>query len=344
MPMQTAMPQMKAPNYNQSSTSGGSNFRMPSFVAPSEGNKLLRGDLSGDECLTLDVDDIVLSAIWQESACECIVSSASLPSDKSYDPDARANLGKVSLFVTESVRKLSATAQASQEADTGKKAKNKKKKRETSLACGKGGITLVLPCAITQGSLRSASLSVAAAGCTVKNIFGRGIATVTGILARSAGVGSNSGPANNLISVLDAKRKSGSSPADYPVVLYLYFRNELDGDVSVNGSLIVLESGNGVKNNIGYERLSTLAVVHRVSGGEKLGLDHLLGDVRSHLLQAAQIDQVSESSSCDWPVIFLPILIFLPLIVIIGDCYPCAVNSSMSHMFDYSMVVLSCKT
>lgn len=73
MPMQTAMPQMKAPNYNSASSNQSSNFRMPSFAAPSEGGKDLRGDLSGDECLTLDVDDIVLSAVWQEGACECTV-------------------------------------------------------------------------------------------------------------------------------------------------------------------------------------------------------------------------------------------------------------------------------
>ena len=296
LPMQTAMPQMRAPNFNNASSNQSVNFRMPSLTGPSESNGNLRGDLTGDECLTLDVDEVVLSAIWIERTCECVVAVATLPTSESHDHIDKSNLGHISLFVTETVRKLqkqsAAALLAKETADAGERAqatKNKKKKKENSLACGKGGITLVLPSSINQDSLRSAVASVAVTGFTVKNIFGRGIATITGVLARSAGM-ANFGSSNDLLSVLNAEK--GKLVEKDPIVLHIYFRNEECG-VSIDSTLIVLERGNGVKNNIGYGRLSTLAVDGRISDSSKDGMEDTLKDVLSNLLHIAKIDEVS---------------------------------------------------
>lgn len=175
MPMQTTMPQMKAPSYNSTKTSQSSNFRMSGFDAPSESSKDLRGDMNGDECLTIDVDDIVTSAVWQEKSCECVISTVTLSGDAAASPVIVGCLANISLFVAESVLKLqqrsAAEEQAKEMLDASKKTsapKNKRKKKDSSLACGKGGITLILPSCISQSSLRSAAASVTLSGLSVK--------------------------------------------------------------------------------------------------------------------------------------------------------------------------------
>ena len=304
MPMQAAMPQMNAPNYGSTSTNQTSNFRMPGFDAPSEGSKDLRGDLNGDECLTIDVDDIVISAVWHERSCECVISTVTLSGDGTGSATSIGCLENISLFVTESVLKLqqrTAAEELSKEtSDASKKTSastNKKKKKDSSLACGKGGITLILPSCTNQSSLRSAAASVTLSGLSVKNIFGRGIATVCGMLARSAGKGPNPGPTNNLLALLDANKKSGKVLEKDPVVLHVYFRNHGSGDtssgsVSIDAALIVLESGNGVRNNLCYERLSTLAVAEGQCDGTKGGIENILRVVLGKLITAAHIDEV----------------------------------------------------
>ena len=298
MPMQTAMPQMRTPNFNNASSNQSVNLRMPTFAGPSESKKDLRGDLSGDECLTLDVDEVVLSAIWIESTCECVVAVAKLPFDESRDPLIHSNFDSISLFVTETTRKLqqqsSAALLAKESADAAKKtqpAKNKKKKKDNSLASGKGGITLVLPSSINQSSLRAAVTSVSLSGFTTKNVFGRGIATITGVLARSAGLG-DSNHSNDLQSVLDAKKESGKLLEQDPVVLHIHFKNK-GSNVAIDCALVVLERGNGVRNNLGYERLCTIAVDGRVSDSSKNGVESALRDALGNLISIANMEQVS---------------------------------------------------
>lgn len=298
MPMQTAMPQMRTPNFNNTSSNQSVNLRMPTFAGPTESKKDLRGDLSGDECLTLDVDEVVLSAIWIESTCECVVAVAKLPPEESRDPLSDSNLDLISLFVTETTRKLqqqsAAALLAKESADAAKKtqaAKNKKKKKDNSLASGKGGITLVLPSSISQDSLRSAVAKVTLSGFTTKNVFGRGIATITGVLSRSAGMG-DSNHSNDLLSVLDSGKKSGKLLDQDPVVLHIYFRNK-GSNVSLDSALVVLERGNGVRNNLGYERLCTIAVDDRVCDSSKKGVETALRDALDNLMSIAKMEEVS---------------------------------------------------
>ena len=73
MPIQTAMPQMRAPDFNSSNTQSNPIYKISSSASASETAQDLRGDLNGDDCLTLDVDDIISSAVWQERECKCAI-------------------------------------------------------------------------------------------------------------------------------------------------------------------------------------------------------------------------------------------------------------------------------
>jgi hypothetical protein len=281
MPMaQAAMPRMNIPNYNTSSTANASDLRMPGMSGPAE-SKNLRGDKSGDECLTFDSEEVVLSATWNETSCECVVSTIGSPFSESGEPID---------YIGNTIRQLQLAANTemlSREAEAAKKKSNKKKKRETSLSCGKGGITLVLSSSMSQKDIRVAVVSISDSGYNVKNIFGRGITTVTGMLARSAATSSGLGPPCNFVSVLEG---SGKSVLEVdPIVLYVNFINDKrsNGGSVLDAALIVCESGKKVKNNLGYERLCTLAVANQEGDGSGGGLENVLKD----LLNIAQISQ-----------------------------------------------------
>jgi hypothetical protein len=286
MPMaQAAMPRMNAPNYNTSSTANTTDLRMPGMSGPAESSKNLRGDKSGDECLTFDSEEVVLSATWNETSCECVVSTIGSPFNESGEPID---------YVGNTIRQLQLAASielASREADAAKKStKKNKKKKETSLSCGKGGITLVLSSSMSQKDIRVAVASVSDSGYHIKNIFGRGITTVTGMLARSAS-DFGKGPPCDFLSVLEGpgKSKTNGLVVD-PIVLYVNFVNDKrsNGAAVLDAALIVCESGKKVKNNLGYERLSTLAVANQEGDGSMGGLENVLKD----LLNIAQISQV----------------------------------------------------
>lgn len=304
MPMQTAMPQMRAPDFNSSNAQSNPIYKISSSASASENAQDLRGDLNGDDCLTLDIDDIISSAIWQERECKCNILPFPDVKHSAKDLESTASNGDIAQYVTECVKKLEQMAisasQGNDTTDTVKKrpsTKNKKKK-EVSFGCGKGGITLVLGSSVSQSDLRSASASVTTAGFNVKNIFGRGIAAVTGVLARSA---KYLGPHNNILKELDMKSSESTNPEEDVVIFYIHVNKAKSGTsdasssigFSVDAALISLERGKGIKNNIGFQRLSTLAVADGVSkDASDGGMETIVRDILKQLREIGKIPEV----------------------------------------------------
>jgi hypothetical protein len=301
MPMQ-ALPQMKAPNFGGAKANQSTMYKMQNFEASQGEVKDIRGDLSGDECPTIDFDDVIVSAVWLEKESKCAI----LPSFAAACEADDTTHGKISRYVKECVHHLeqiaNTTALSADTVGTSKKsqsAKNKKKRKETNSACGKGGITLVLENSIDQSTLRSSVASVTTAGYIVKNVFGRGIATVTGVLARSA---KYSEPANDLIKDLKVSNDLKPNPEEESIIFYLHLRNEVSKAdtktpnseaVYIDAAIISLEYGKGIKNKIGLERLSTLSVTDGISFNDsKDALDKTLKDTLKNLLHSANIAEV----------------------------------------------------
>ena len=179
---------------------------------------------------------------------------------------------------------------------TQNKSKNKKKK-EVSLGCGKGGITLVLGSSVSQSDLRSAAASVTTAGFNVKNIFGRGIAAVTGVLARSA---KYLGPHNNILKELELKSSESVNPEENVIIFYIHVNKskpETSSSIGfpIDAALISLERGKGIKNNIGYQRLSTLAVADGFAkDASDGGMETVVRDTLKRLREIANVPEVPQ--------------------------------------------------
>ena len=301
MSLQTQMPQMRAPNYNPQSTNRSSVFKIPSASAPSEGAEDIRGELTGDECLTLDVDDSVSSAIWREIDCRCtVLSTVELPSESS-EPNENVDESKIEECLRQAVRRLEQmstpeTVVSKKKSGSVKGSSGKKKKKETNLSCGRGGITLILGCSVDQGELRSAVASVTNAGLNIKNIFGRGIATITGVMARSA---KYSEPPNDLLESLNATRRLNTTTVEDSVIFYVNFKSGKSADddadiIHLDTALVSLECGKGIMSNIGFQRLNTLAVASRIcSETSREGLDKALKEAYQQLLRIAAAAEVS---------------------------------------------------
>lgn len=300
MSLQPQMPQMRAPNYNAQSTKRSSVFRIPSASAPSEGAEDMRGGFSGDECLTLDVDDAVSSAIWHEIDCRCTVLSAIEIAVDSSELHDKIDDSKITKCIRQAIRKLEQMSipdatESKKKAVSSKGSSGKKKKKETNLSCGKGGITLILGSSVDQSELRLAAASVTSAGFNVKNIFGRGIATITGVMARSA---KYSEPPNDLLQSLSATRKLNVATVDDSVIFYVNFKNGKSADddadiIHLDTALVSLEYGKGIMSNIGFQRLNTLAVANRICREtSRDGLDKSLKEAYEQLLVIAAAPQV----------------------------------------------------
>lgn len=307
MPMSMqALPQMKAPNFDGAKANQSSMYKMQNFESSQVEVKDIRGDLSGDECPTIDFDDVIVSAVWLEKESKCaILPSFSTACDADSDGNDTKH-GNISRYVKECVHHLEQIANAAAlSADTvgilKKSAKNKKKRKESNSACGKGGITLVLENSIDQSTLRSAVASVTTAGYVVKNVFGRGIATVTGVLARSA---KYSEPANSLLKDLKVSNDLKPSPEEDSIIFYLHLSNVASrteaatpntGAMYIDAAIISLEYGKGIKNRIGLERLCTLAVTDGISFNDsKDALEKTLKDTLKNLLNSAKLAEVRE--------------------------------------------------
>jgi hypothetical protein len=311
MPVQ-ALPQMKAPNFGGAKANQSTMYKMQNFQESQVEVKDIRGDLSGDECPTIDFDDVIVSAIWVEKESKCAILPSFATACEADSDGNDTTHGKISRYVKECVHHLEQIANtAALSADTvgttkkSQSAKNKKKRKETNSACGKGGITLVLENSIDQSTLRSAVASVTTAGYVVKNVFGRGIATVTGILARSA---KYSEPTNDLIKDLKVANDLKPTPEEESIIFYLHLRNEASktdattpnsGPLYIDAALISLEYGKGIKNKIGLERLCTVAVTDGISFNDsKDALEKTLKDTLKNLLRSANIAEVESYLDC----------------------------------------------
>ena len=305
MSLQTQMPQMRVPNYNAQSTNRSSVFKIPSASAPSEGVEDIRGDFSGDECLTLDVDDAVSLAIWHEIDCRCTVLSAIELAVESSEPHAKIDESRIEKCLRQAISKLGQMSipdavEPKKKSVSLKGGSGKKKKKETNLSCGKGGITLILGNSVDQSELRSAVASVTNAGFNIKNIFGRGIATITGVMARSA---KYSDPPNDLLQSLKATRNDNAATVEDSIIFYVNFKNGKSTDdgsdiIHLDTALVSLECGKGIMSNIGFQRLNTLAVANRICLETSTeGLNKSLKEAYQQLLNIVAAPEVSQSKA-----------------------------------------------
>jgi hypothetical protein len=99
----------------------------------------------------------------------------------------------------------------------------KKSKRPSKLS-----LTVVVSSASSQRSIRALTVAVSRTGCSVKNVFGRGIATVAGLLARSTETTSATAVNPFLATLL-------KSPT--PVVLHLQLSSGSD-EILLDASLV----------------------------------------------------------------------------------------------------------
>ena len=236
--MQAPLRAMPGPQFQGPAAQGASVARLPSALGGG-GNATddMRGELTGDSCLTVSLDsDGYHVATWDEKAAECVVH------DKVSSKGSTADVAQILRDVVSSNTSVPAAVVPAAETDT----KKKKKKAKEAMALGEGGVTIVVANAATQKALRQVVIAVHAAGFKVKNIFRRGIATVTGMLSRQA---------------LSQKEMSKATAASAdPVVFYVSSVKRSDGGATIDASLVVCEGGERAKSKLGFERMCTVAV------------------------------------------------------------------------------------
>ena len=292
--VQAPLRAMPGPQFQAQAPQGASVARLPSALGGGgNGADDMRGELTGDSCLTVSLDsDGYHVATWDEKAAECVVH------DKVSSKGSTADVAQILRDVVSSNASVSTVPTAAvpaAETDT-----KKKKKARAALALGEGGVTIVVANAASQKVLRQVVVEVHAAGFKVKNIFRRGIATVTGMLSRQA---------------LSQKElaKTSMTPSADPVVFYVSSVKRSDGGAIIDASLVVCEGGERAKGKLGFERMCTLAVGSKtLSSSPSAEVDEVKA-LFDTLISRANIDVSSISAIvCDGNDLQLPVTKLLP--------------------------------
>lgn len=212
------------PTFSAPQTNASGMSKLPSVLGKGSDGDDMRGECTGDSCLTIALDiDGYQSAIWNEKTAECNV----IHTHSSAATD-----------ITQAIRDVVA-ANVPKTTSAGEVKKANKKNHSPALVLGEGGITVVIPNNSTQKALRQIVVGIHAAGFKVKNIFRRGVATVTGLLSRQT---------------------LKTTKTDTVVVLFISSRTSSDGGVFLDTSLVLCEGGERAKSKLGFERLCTVAV------------------------------------------------------------------------------------
>ena len=285
-------PSFQAPHVATSS-------RLPSLLGGGANGDDMRGKLTGDCCLTIALDfDGYQVATWDEKAAECTFQDLHQTKTSST-----ATLDVILRDVISS-SKAASSGEASIPTTETKKIK-KSKNAVPSLALGEGGITVVVGNDSTQKALREIVLASAASGFKIKNIFRRGIATITGLLSRQV-------LQKELNNDKDKGAKSdiaASNPIDSSItVFFISSRKMSNGTVELDASLVVCEGADRAKNKLGYERLSTLAVASKtLTSSPSAAMDNL-HSLFDGLLTSASIDATCvDAIVCDGNDLQLPV-------------------------------------
>ena len=267
------------------------NLRMPTLggpIAPEADS--IRGDMTGDCCLTLDIDfqEALLCALWNEESSDCVMGSTKVTGRSILEEMKSDDTKNLESLVTNAIIECVKFASPKVPEVTTVAPKTKKKKNEVVISPTSGGITLVLPNSLSQRELKILTTAVLTTGYKVKNIFHRGLAVITGLLADSKC------PLNASITVLpDSNIKEISDP----VVLYISCTSQSkSGDNATSGylmdaSLVLCEGSARSKSNLGFERLNTLAVASIVVDGNDIR-DDSLSDMLNELLLFSKKEMV----------------------------------------------------
>ena len=221
-----------------------------SNIIDSSVHAVQRGDLTGDDCYTVNLCNNKAS-IWLERSQKVEYLKSKVPAavvdmNGSFDNEKADSLSSVMTSFKDDAaaiveRETEIWAKKEEEMGFTKKKKKSKSKRS--------GLTLVLPCTVcmNQSKLSGVLLGVRQSGLTLKNIFNEGIAAVAGLLFTKA-------DGNEL----DEIRRLNS-----PLIMYIC---EKDG--YFEGATISCEGGEDARrlgNNMGYDRLCTIAMCEKTS-------------------------------------------------------------------------------
>ena len=284
-------PSFQAPHVATSS-------RLPSLLGGGSNTDDMRGKLTGDCCLTIALDfDGYQVATWDEKAAECTFQ------DLHQSKTSSTTTLDVILRDVISSSKAASTDEASISSAETKKTK-KSKNAVPSLALGEGGITVVVANDLTQKALRQIVLESAASGFKIKNVFRRGIATITGLLSRQV-----------LQKELNKDKDKGSKcdtaanpTGDTMTVFFISSRKMSNGSVELDTSLVVCEGADRAKNKLGYERLSTLAVASKTLTSSPSAAMDDLHSLFDDLLRRASVDATCvDAIVCDGNDLQLPV-------------------------------------
>ena len=229
-------------------TAPSSSFRIGGAVGKAEDARVQRGDLTGEDCLTLvfdgkrkdsgGADSTTVIAVWLEDESNCVVREMKVAS-RELDKELLLEI-KDKMCVQSPKR------------EEGKKKGKKSKVKQT--------VTLVLPTTGTQVDVKAAQKLATEAGCALKNVFSRSVAEVAGLLSLE----------------LDhtADTKSGSLLAQRLLLadkdddhICMHVRREADGNLS--GAVVACEGSKVAKkrgNLLGLSRMVNKKVVRAAAG------------------------------------------------------------------------------
>ena len=224
-----------------------------------------RGDLTGDDCYTVNICDNKAS-IWLERSQKIEylkstskVSTVSVDTNETFDKEKISRLSSMMISYKEDAAKI---IEKDTEIWTKKEEEmgiRKKKKIKTK----KLGLTLVVPCGVcmNQSKLSRVLVGVRESGLTLKNIFNEGIASIAGLLYTKA----------------DSKDLDELKKLNNPCIMYVCERENY-----FEGALISCDGGEEARklgNTMGYDRLCTIAMAEKSSK---------LSSVTERLLDAAK--------------------------------------------------------
>ena len=286
-------PSFQAPHVATSS-------RLPSLLGGGANSDDMRGKLTGDCCLTIALDfDGYQVATWDEKAAECTFQDLNQSKTSST-----ATLDVILRDVISSSKAASTGEPSIPTAAETKKTK-KSKNAVPSLALGEGGITVVVANDLTQKALRQIVLESAASGFKIKNVFRRGIATITGLLSRQV-------LQKELNKDKDKGSKSDAAAAAVAesaiTVFFISSRKMSNGSVELDASLVVCEGADRAKNKLGYERLCTLAVASKMLTSSPSAAMEDLHSLFDGLLTRASVNATCvDAIVCDGNDLQLPV-------------------------------------